>query len=103
MTRTQRNTLDNIRAFFDAHGRAPTIRELMAIEGLKSTTAIHARLKALVRDGYLLKLDDPAGRYVPADKNIDAVLNSYSTGALQTELRRRMDMADEIDARARAS
>lgn len=103
MTRAQRDTLDNVRAFFDANGRAPTIRELMAIECLRSTAGIHARLQALVRDGYLLKLDDCAGRYVPADKNIDAVLNSYSTAALQTELSRRMKLADEIDARARAS
>lgn len=92
MTHGQRDTLDNIRAFIAAHGRSPTIRELMAIEGAKSTAGIYERLQALVRDGYLRKLDDRHGRYVPVDHGGAADLRACSTEALQAELTRRGEL-----------
>lgn len=103
MTRAQRETLDNIRAFVTAHGRPPTIRELKAIEGLKSTAGIHSRLRALVRDGYLRELDDCHGRYVPADHHDGADLRTCSTEELQAELARRGQLAAAMTTMARVA
>ena len=96
MTKGQRNTLDNVRAFFEAHGRSPTIRELMAIEGVKSTAGIYERLQTLVRDGYLRKLDDHHGRYVPVDHSYGVDLRGCSTAALKAELQRRGEIASVV-------
>lgn len=95
MTEAQLNTLDNIRAFINAHRRPPMVRELMRIEGLKSTAGMYNRLQALVRDGYLRKLDDPNGRYVPVDQSASVDLRGCSTEALQAELQRRNDLRIE--------
>lgn len=92
MTEAQLRTLDNIRAFVDANRRAPSIRELMRIEGSKSTASMHNRLQALVRDGYLFKLDDLNGRYVPVDQSAALDLRGCSTEALKAELQRREHM-----------
>jgi len=89
MTEGQLKTLDHIRAFIAAHRRGPTIRELMRIEGLKSTGGIYSRLSALVRDGYLRKLDDHHGRYVPIDHVDQVDLRGCSTEALKAEMERR--------------
>lgn len=89
MTNAQLNTLDNIRAFMAQHRRPPMVRELMRIEGIKSTAGMYNRLAALVRDGYLRKLDDPNGRYVPADHTGPIDLSGCSTDLLKAELDRR--------------
>ena len=89
MTENQLRTLDNIRAFIATYRRGPTIRELMRIEGLKSTGRIYSRLSALVRDGYLRKLDDHHGRYVPIDHVDQVDLRGCSTEALKAEMERR--------------
>ncbi len=92
MTENQLRTLDNIRAFIDARRRPPSIRELMKIEGIKSSSGMHQRLQALVRDGYLFKLDDLNGRYVPVDQSGAVNLRGCSTEALRAELQRRNDL-----------
>lgn len=89
MTEGQLKTLDHIRAFIATHRRGPTIRELMRIEGLKSTGGIYSRLSSLVRDGYLRKLDDHHGRYVPIDHVDQVDLRGCSTEALKAEMERR--------------
>lgn len=89
MTENQLRTLDNIRAFIATYRRGPTIRELVRIEGLKSTGGIYSRLSALVRDGYLRKLDDHHGRYVPIDHVDQVDLRGCSTEALKAEMQRR--------------
>lgn len=103
MTETQLNTLDNIRAFIAAHRRPPMVRELMQIEGLKSTAGMYNRLQALVRDGYLRKLDDPNGRYVPVDHSAALDLRGCSTEALQAELTRRRALMAGITSMGRSS
>ena len=47
MTEAQLRTLDNIRTFIAANRRPPMVRELMRIEGLKSTAGMYNRLQAL--------------------------------------------------------
>lgn len=89
MTEGQKRTLDNIREFTGAHGRSPTIRELMAIENCRSTTSVMQRLAALVEYGYLRKLADKRGRYVLADDAAEQRLRTYSTEELQAEISRR--------------
>ncbi len=96
MTEGQLKTLDHIRAFIATHRRGPTIRELMRIEGLKSTGGIYSRLSALVRDGYLRKLDDRHGRYVPIDHVDQVDLRGCSTEALKAEMERRGKVCDIV-------
>lgn len=89
MTEGQKRTLDNIREFIAAHGRSPTVRELMAIEHCKSTSSVLARMTALVEYGYLRRLADKRGRYVLADDAAEQRLRTYSTEDLKAELERR--------------
>lgn len=103
MTENQLRTLDNIRAFYDAHGRGPGIRELMAIEGLKSTSGIHTRIQTLVKYGYLRKLDDYHGRYVPVEAPVEIDLRPYPTQALEMELQRRGKLAADVKAQGRST
>jgi SOS-response transcriptional repressor LexA len=57
ITTRQRTVLAAILRFFTAHGRFPTIRELGAEIGLRSTSTVHAHLRALQAHGLLR--DDP--------------------------------------------
>ena len=47
LTATDRETLATLESFIDAHGHAPTIRELAKELGLASPSSAHARLRSL--------------------------------------------------------
>lgn len=53
ITKSQQKVLIGIIRFKDEHGFPPTVRELCAITGLKSTSSIAAHLKSLREAGYI--------------------------------------------------
>lgn len=89
MTPAQRITLDNVRSFYFAHGRGPKIREMMALENTRSISGIHSRLNALVDMGYLIRLRDRVGGYVPANDREANPLAHCTVEELRRELERR--------------
>lgn len=55
----QRQTLEWVREFIQDHGMPPTVREIGAAFGTKSST-VHQQLKAIQRKGYLARRDRSA-------------------------------------------
>ena len=55
LTRRQREVLTHIRAALERTGRPPTLRELGARLGIRSTTGVRDHLEALVAKGYLAR------------------------------------------------
>lgn len=53
LTPRQRRILDYIRAFRLEHGYPPTLRQIGAEMGIKSTNGVHDHLAALKRKGYI--------------------------------------------------
>lgn len=51
-----RETLDYIRAFIDANGYPPTVREMCEPLGVSSPSSVHGRLDVLERAGYIERL-----------------------------------------------
>ncbi len=98
LTERQRAVLAFIESHVDTFGRAPTVREIGAHFGIKSTNGVRAHLAALIRKGYLKREDHlsrgleltrprpqsvarvpvvgsvPAGNPIDAVENIDDVL-----------------------------
>ena len=52
--KSQQAVLDFIKAFIKQKSIPPTVREICAAVGLKSTSTVHMHLKALERKGYIL-------------------------------------------------
>ncbi|RME29776.1 MAG: hypothetical protein D6800_02340, partial [Candidatus Zixiibacteriota bacterium] len=93
LTERQRAVLAFIESHVDTFGRAPTVREIGAHFGIKSTNGVRAHLAALIRKGYLKREDHlsrgleltrprpqsvarvPVVGSVPAGNPIDAVEN----------------------------
>lgn len=86
MTPEMRRTLTNFQEFFAAKGIAPTIRELMAMEGLASPSSVLKRVHTLVERGYIVKLPGRNRALAPAD-GID--LAGATIDQLRAELARR--------------
>ena len=55
LTNRQREVLTHIRAALERTGRPPTLRELGARLGIRSTNGVRDHLKALVAKGYLAR------------------------------------------------
>ena len=55
ITYSQKRVLDAICAYFEEHGKVPTMRELGAALGIKSTNGIEDYLKRLERHGYIAR------------------------------------------------
>lgn len=53
LTDRQQEILDFIRLHISEHGYAPTIREIGAAFGIRSTNGVHDHLQSLERKGYL--------------------------------------------------
>ncbi len=53
LTKRQGETMGQILAFFEQHGRTPTYRELRDIFGLRSVSTVHQRVQALRNKGFL--------------------------------------------------
>ena len=53
LTSDEQAVLIAISEYISANKYPPSIRELVAITGAKSTSTVHARLKALERKGYI--------------------------------------------------
>jgi repressor LexA len=49
----QQDVLDFIRAYHEAHGTPPTMREVAEALGMKSRSTAHSHMLALERKGYL--------------------------------------------------
>ncbi len=92
MTEGQERTLQHIRQFINEHGRIPTIRQLMDMDGSRSTENIHRRLTALVEYGYLRRTAERTRRYVLNDDTVVASLRNCSTEELKAELARRAEL-----------
>ncbi len=58
LTRRERQILDFVRQFVEARGYPPSVREIGAAVGLRSTSTVHAYLSGLEEKGYLRR--DPA-------------------------------------------
>lgn len=57
LTARQRNILEYLVAFLDDHGYPPTVREIGAFFGIKSTNGVSDHLRALERKGYISRSD----------------------------------------------
>lgn len=57
LTRRQRETLDYVRDSILARGYPPTLREIGATMGIRSTNGVNDHLTALTRKGYLFRED----------------------------------------------
>lgn len=53
LTRRQEQALDFIRDSISAHGYPPTLREIGAHMGIRSTNGVNDHLRALKRKGYI--------------------------------------------------
>lgn len=56
-----RNSVRVALAFFvytDRHGRPPTVREVMGMTGISTTSVVFHHMKKLLREGFLEKQDD---------------------------------------------
>lgn len=53
LTPRERQVLDSIEAFIREHGYPPSVREIGARVGLRSSSTVHAYLRQLVRKGFL--------------------------------------------------
>lgn len=60
LTQRQQKVLDFIRSHFLASGHPPTLREIGAFMGIRSTNGVNDHLKALERKGVLIR--GPKGR-----------------------------------------
>ena len=87
MTQEQRRTLINIHDHHARHGVVPTIRELAAMENLKSTSAVWRRVQALLEMGELVSDHRPGHRSYRIAGQVD--LAKVSTDRLRAELDRR--------------
>jgi repressor LexA len=53
MSNTKKWIIEFIKSYIKKHGYPPYVREIAAGVGLKSTSTVHAHLKALIEKGYL--------------------------------------------------
>ncbi|MBR3148575.1 MAG: transcriptional repressor LexA [Eubacterium sp.] len=57
MSKTRKQVFDYIKETIDERGVAPSVREICAAVGLKSTSTVQYHLNALVEDGYIQRGD----------------------------------------------
>jgi repressor LexA len=57
LTARQQLVLDFVRASIAEHGYAPTIREIGAHIGIRSTNGVNDHLRALERKGHIVRVD----------------------------------------------
>lgn len=88
MTPKQRDVLDYVRQYYDQHGRAPSVRNISSHFQIVSPSGTHRALQRLHDLGYLEKVDDSAGCYVPSNSGARRLAH-ISTQALRAELGRR--------------
>ena len=67
LTERQEQVLNAIREFITDHGYPPSIRELGALVGIRSTNGVSDHLKALERKGYLTRGDFKSRTLIPVD------------------------------------
>lgn len=67
LTDRQQQVLDVIQTKIEDEGYPPTIREIGAALGIKSTNAVNDHLKALERKGYLTRMESKSRACVPVD------------------------------------
>ncbi len=91
MTPEQQRTLSLIRDYIAENGISPTRRELMSLEGCKSTSAVHRRVWALVDMGHLIAEGDGHRRNFRLADSVNLI--AVPTPALQAELKRRGELS----------
>jgi repressor LexA len=74
MSARQRQMLAYIREYIQAHGWPPTVREIGAALGIKSTSTVAHHLRALARLGYV-ELGPGARTIRVLMENINAVMD----------------------------
>lgn len=87
MTPEMRRTLTVIQEYYALHGFAPSIREIMASEGGKSTGAVSRRIHMLIDRGHLVRLPGRDRAIAPASATLD--LSAVPTDKLLGELEKR--------------
>jgi len=85
MTPEMQETLDAFLTYFEAHGVAPTVRELTVLTGRRSPARVHLRLHELVERGHLIRLPGKNRNLAPVGPNLRGVTSSD----LRAELARR--------------
>ena len=74
LTERQQEVLDFIQAKIDRDGYPPTIREIGAELGIRSTNGVNDHLKALERKGYINRDGAKSRTLVPVDSSDDSLI-----------------------------
>lgn len=72
---TRRKVLDYIQLYEQRHGFSPTVREIGAAVGLKSTSSVYGHLQRLKHDG-LISTKERRSRTISTDRKIAAARES---------------------------
>src|SRR5277367_3094884 len=80
LTQRQQMVLDYIRQSITDRGYPPTLREIGARMGIRSTNGVNDHLRALERKGYLTREDMKSRALRPTQSPSTANGDSYGTG-----------------------
>src|SRR5215472_6667928 len=100
LTQRQQMVLDFIRQSIADRGYPPTLREIGARMGIRSTNGVNDHLRALERKGYLTREDMKSRALRPtahANSNADASESRNGDGIIANPLRMLSDDEDVID------
>ncbi len=81
LSEKEKEILEIIEKFIDENGYSPTVREIAALSGLKSTSSVHGHIKRLKTKGLLTKGEEGMPRSITIKKeirNIKLVVNTIS-------------------------
>jgi len=74
LTHRQQQVLDFIRESISERGYPPTLREIGAHMGIRSTNGVNDHLRALERKGYLTREDMKSRALRPKDRDREAII-----------------------------
>jgi repressor LexA len=81
LTQRQQMVLDFIRQSINERGYPPTLREIGARMGIRSTNGVNDHLRALERKGYLTREDMKSRALRPTGQGVDGALLEGANGA----------------------
>lgn len=95
MTPAQQTVFDAVRIYIAQHNRAPTVREIGEITGLRSNNTIANHLDRLVSDGLLVR----TATHRPRNIALARPLERFSDADLLAEISQRGGLFSMADAR----